>query len=127
MTMKRSMTAILAGQEIELAATFRAAGEIGQKIADPLLIAREMAVTAMLESQGVEREPKFRFTVANIAPILLIGARAAGDRRDQAAMEEIVFDAGFFAAAAVARDYINLLCIPQTEESAAEEDAPSGE
>jgi len=127
MMMKRSMTAHLAGEEIDLAATFRAASEIGQKIADPLLIAREIAVTAMLESQGVERDPKFRFTVDNIAPILLIGARAAGDTRDLAAMQEIVFDAGFFAAAAVARDYINLLCIPQTEESAPGEDAPAGE
>lgn len=123
--MKRTMTAKLAGEEIELAATFKAASEIGQRVADPLFIAREMALTSMLESQGVERDPKFRFTVENIGAVLHIGAKAAGDKRSLADFQELAFAAGFFASLVVARDYVNLICIPQTEELAPEGgDAP---
>ncbi|WP_146746422.1 hypothetical protein, partial [Rhodovulum viride] len=108
------MTAELAGQEIELAATFKAASEVMHKVVDPIFAAREIAVTAMLEAKGVEREPKFRFDVESIATVIYIGAKAADEEVKQERIQDLVFGAGFFAAAAVARDYINLLCIPQT-------------
>ena len=125
--MRRSMTAALGGEAIELAATFKAASEIGKKVADPLFIVREIALTAMLESQGVERDPKFRFTVENIAQILHIGLAAAGDKRDLGAVQDLAFAAGFFPAMNAARDYINLICIPQNEEPLSDGGDTAGE
>lgn len=116
--MKRCMTASLGGEDIELAATFKAASEIARLVADPLLITREIAMTAMLEGQSLSYDPKWRYTVDNLPVIIHIGMKAAGSQATLAQVQDMVFAAGFIAARQIATDYLTIICIPQSEELA---------
>lgn len=115
--MQREMIATLAGEEITLAATFKAASEIATKIADPMMITREIAVASMMEASGVTGyEPKWLYTIHNVPQILHVGMRAAGDKRTLEQVQELAFAAGFYAARDVATGYLTLIVAPQSQE-----------
>lgn len=113
----RELTVSLGGEDVTLAATFKASVEIADKIADPLVIAREASLEAMLGQAGQIYEPKWRFTVQNVPAIIHIGTKAAGDKRTLAEIQELVFAAGFIEARAVALDYLALIVTPRSEEA----------
>lgn len=109
----RSMTAEFGGLTLELAATFGAARDIAKQVADPLAIAREAALEAMIPGYN----PKFAFTVDNVPLIISIGAKAAGEKATLAQIQEAVFDAGFLAGKGIASDYLALIVTPRNQET----------
>jgi len=124
----RTMTAEFGGLRIDLAATFGAAREIARQVADPLAIAREAALEAMMGQVGQVYHPKFAFTVDNVPVIIHIGAKAAGEKVTLAEVQDAVFDAGLLVGKGVASDYLALIVTPRGQETIEGGDKePSGE
>lgn len=124
----RSMTIELAGREVELAATFKAASELSQKVGDPIAIAREAQIEAAMSQTGLIYHPKWSFTVDNVPLILHIGAKAAGSKMSLADMQDAVMEAGFLEAKASALEYIALIITPKAQEKVdSEGEAKPGE
>lgn len=113
----RSITVEIGGLRLELAATFGAARDIAKAVADPLAIAREAALEAMMGQVGQVYHPKFAFTVENVPMIIHIGAKAAGEKVTLAEVQDAVFDAGLLIGKAVASDYLALIVTPRGEET----------
>lgn len=126
--MQRRMTATLAGEDVTLAATFDAAAEIMEKVADPLAIARDAATEHALSAAGVVYDAKFKWNVRNVPQVIHIGMKAAGDKRDLKAVQQMVFDYGLIEGSAVAIQFITMLVTPQSEEAGTEKgEGGSGE
>lgn len=124
----RSMTAELAGRHIDLAATFGAAREMSQKVGDPIAIAREAQLEAAMGAAGMVYHPKWVFTVENVPAVLHIGAKAAGSKMTLAEMQDVVMEAGFLEAKAVALEYIALIITPKAQEQVeSDKEAKPGE
>lgn len=117
----RSMTAEFGGLRLELAATFGAARDIAKQVADPLAIAREAALEAMMAQVGQVYHPKFSFTVDNIPMLIHIGAKAAGEAVTIKDVQEAVFDAGLLVGKSIASDYLALIVTPRSEETQPDE------
>jgi len=118
----RELQGTLGGREITLAATFGASVEIAKKVGDPLMIAREANLEAMMINNGIPYTPKWNFNVENIPQILLIGMKAAGATAKISDVEELVFESGFPAARDLCVEYLALIVGPQPEEDADSED-----
>lgn len=117
----------LAGRSLQLAATFKASIQIAEKVADPLWIAREASIEAMMLERGLASyEPKFRFTVENVPLVLHIGLKAAGSSMSLEEVQEIVFDAGFGASRDAALEYLGLIVGPKPEEDLSGEKESEG-
>ena len=113
------------GEEIQLAATFDASMEIAEKVADPLQILRQIVAAAQL---GPAFQPKFVYTVANVAQILHIGQKAAGGKRTLKDMQKIAFDFGLVTAMSIADQYIALMVAPASDpRKPGKEDPDAGE
>lgn len=112
----REMTATLGGQQLVLAATFKASMEVANTVGDPLTIMREAALESMFLDQGIPYEPKWRFTVANVVQLIMIGLKAAGSTMKQDEVQDLIFEAGFLAGKEVAADYLARIAGPQPEE-----------
>lgn len=125
--MKRQMTATLAGEEVTLAATFDASVEIMEKVADPLSIAREAAIEAQFLAAGQVYDARFKLTVKNVPQIIFAGMRAAGDKRDLKAVQQLVFDHGLIESRAIAMDYVALIVTPTSEEATEKGEGEPGE
>lgn len=123
----REITVSLGGEEITLAATFKASIEIAEKVADPLAIAREAALEALFSQSLQAYDPRFRFSVKNVPQIIFAGMKAAGDKRTLEQVQELVFDAGFVDARDVAVEYIAILVTPKSEEIGENKGEASGE
>lgn len=124
----REIIVELGGEELTLAATFKASLEISERVGDPLMIVREAAIEAMMAKGGVTYEPKWRFTVANVPQIIWIGLKAAGDARKLEQVQELVFSAGFLDAKDVAARYLAGIVSPKSEElEASKEGEGAGE
>jgi hypothetical protein len=124
----RKLTATLGGEQLELAATFGAASDLHEKVGDPLAIAREAQIEAMLSGMGQVYHPKWAFTVKNVPTILHIGIKAAGGKMGLDKVQELVADAGFLEAKAVALDYIAMIVTPKSQEALEDDgDAAPGE
>lgn len=117
----RAMTAEFGGLRLELAATFGAARDIAKQVADPLAIAREAALEAMMAQVGQVYHPKFTFTVDNIPVLIHIGARAAGEKVTLAEIQDAVFEAGLLVGKSIASDYLALIVTPRSEETQPDE------
>lgn len=116
----RTMTIEHGGETYELAATFKASLEIADKVGDPLSIAREAVLEAIMMQTRMPYTPKFSFTVRNVPVILHAGLKAAGVDMKLAQVEELVFDHGFVHARLWAADYIALLVEPKPHKPEAE-------
>lgn len=124
----RKLKASLGGHELELAATFGAAADLSEQVGDPLAIAREAQIEAMLSGVGQVYHPKWQFTVKNVPTILYIGLKAAGRDMPLEKVQEMVVENGFMEAKTIALDYIALIVTPKSQELDREDgDAPSGE
>ncbi len=115
--MQRRLTATLAGEEVTLAATFEASVEISDKVHDPLAIARDAATEQAMAAAGMVYDARFKWNVKNLPAVLHIGMKAAGDKRDLKAVQELVFAHGLVESMSVAIQYITLIVTPQSEEA----------
>ena len=122
----REITVTLAGEEIELAATFKASMEVAKKVGDPLFIASEAALEAQLVGSGMPYNPKWRATIENVPVILHIGQKAAGGDRSLEDMQNLVFDNGFLESREVAFRYLALMTTTHSEEMTGEGGEGSG-
>lgn len=113
----RKLTATLGDEQLELAATFGAAADLHEKVGDPLAIAREAQIEAMLSGMGQVYHPKWAFNVKNVPLILHIGIKAAGGKMGLDKVQELVADAGFLEAKSVALDYIAMIVTPKSQEA----------
>jgi len=113
------------GEEHTLAATFDASVEIAKKVADPLYMVREAIAEATI---GMAYQPKFRFSVENVPVILHVGMKAAQSTMTLRAVQNLVFDIGFYPAKVLAEQYIRLMVeAPQIDIDTPESDTPPGE
>lgn len=112
----RELNTMLGSEPLTLAATFKASLEINERIADPLMIAREAAIEAMMTSSRMPYTPRWSFTVENVPMIIWIGLKHAGDKRTLSDVQDMVFDAGFIAGRDVAVEYLAKIVTPQSEE-----------
>ncbi len=110
----RTITALLADRDIELAATFGASEDVAKAVGDPLLIVREMGIEAQMQEAGLTYTPKWSFTVANVPKIIHIGMRAAGNKATLAEVQELAFDHGLLEAREVASEYLAALVTPES-------------
>jgi len=111
----REMHIELGGEQVTLAATFKASVEIADRVADPLEIAREASIEATLLTQNLPYQPKFKFDVKNVPMILWIGMKAAGDSRKLEDVQELVFEEGFIAARDIVLTYLASIVVPKSE------------
>lgn len=112
----REMTATLAGEDVELAATFKSSMEIAKKVADPLFISSEAGLETYFVSAGIPYQPKWRPTIENVPLILHIGQKAAGGSRTIEDMQDLVFRAGFIEARDQAFAYIAMMTTTKSAE-----------
>lgn len=112
----RKLKATLGEHDIELAVTFGAATELHEKVGDPLAIAREAQVEAMLTSTGQVYHPRWQFTVKNVPVIIHEGMKAAGSDMKLKELQEIISEAGFMEAKAIALDYVAAIVTPKSQE-----------
>jgi hypothetical protein len=122
----RKLKANLAGYEIELAVTFGAAAEIHEKVGDPLAIAREAQVEAMMVKAGQIYHPRWQFTVKNVPVILHEGIKAAGGTMSLEKVQEITAEAGFMEAKAIALDFVAAIVTPKSQELDADKPSEGG-
>jgi hypothetical protein len=124
----RSVTVEIAGRSFDLVATFAAARELAQKVADPMFIAREAAIDDQMSKSGIIYQPKFALTVDNVPLMLWIGAKASGNKVTLPEMQEAVFNHGFLECKSLVMDYLALIVTPQAMETVeAKPDAKPGE
>ena len=124
----REMNTALGSKELRLVANFRASMQIAEQIADPL-IAKEVAIDAMMQQAGMPYKPRFSFDIKNLPKLLHIAARAGDEKLSLEDVQELVFEAGFFEAQTVAIQYMELIVGPgpaATPKTEGESD-PSGE
>ena len=113
------------GDDIELAATFDASMEIADKVADPMQIHRQAVAS---EALGPAYQPKFAFTVANVAAILHIGHKAAGGAMTRKQINDLTFEIGALNSQVIAAEYIKLFLIGgEVKMKEGETAEPSGE
>lgn len=105
------------GLDLELAFTFGAAREIAQKVGDPLAIAREAALEAMMSQAGMVHQPKWIPTVDNVPMLLWIGAKHGGSDVKIERVQQAVFDHGFIEAKQIALDYLAGIVTPSAREN----------
>lgn len=122
----RKIKATLGDHDIELAITFGAAAELHDKVGDPLAIAREAQVEAMLASTGQVYHPRWEFSIKNVPVIIHEGMKAAGSKLKLSEVQDIVSDAGFMEAKAIALDFIAAIVTPKSQE-VSDIDADDGE
>lgn len=125
----REYETTLGGETVTLAATFKAAQDVAQKVADPLTIAREAAIEDVALKVGAfQHQPKWRFTVENVPVLFHIGIKAAGGNQTMEQVQALVFAEGFISARDKATEYLALIIGPRSEEiTASEGDNSSGE
>ena len=112
----RKMVADFGGLRFEMAAHFGAAREISEKVADPLIIHREAVVEGMFLKNNIPYQPKFTMTLKNVPVILMIGAKAAGEKISMADIENAMFEAGLHVGKEVALQYLTMFFIKGDEE-----------
>lgn len=112
-----SMQVTIGGLDLELGFTFGAGREIAQKVGDPLAIAREAALEAMLNQAGLVHNPKWQPTVENVPMILWIGAKHGGMKDLKLeAVQDAVFQHGFLESKVIAIDYLAGIVTPMARE-----------
>lgn len=112
----RKYTCTLGGKKLELVANFKASIEIAKEVGDPLMIAREAALEAMMISKSFPYNPRWSFSVESVPQILHIGLKAAGSKMTLEQLQDLVFEEGFAAARDHSIEYLSLIIGPSAEE-----------
>lgn len=126
MAFQRELIADLAGRRFSLVATWRASEEIANRVADPIFIQREAALVQMNAEIGLPYQPRFSFSVSNVAEIIWIGAKAGGEKVGLEEVKDAVFEGGYEAATRIASEYLELILGPKpTVEVEASKETPA--
>ena len=112
----RKYTCVIAGESLELTANFAASMEIAKEVGDPLMIAREAAMEAMMISKSFPYNPRWVFSVENVPKLLHIGVKANGSDMKLEKVQELVFEEGFANSRDHAVEYLALIVGPAPEE-----------
>lgn len=125
----RELETELGGTPIKLKADFAAALSIAEKVGDPLMIAREAMLEALMLEQKLTYNPKWKFTVKNVPLIIYIGMERNASSTKIEDVQNLVFEGGFQQAREVALEYLALIIGPTPEQSleSTEESDGSGE
>jgi len=121
----REYTCTLAGEALELTANFKASMEIAKEVGDPLMIAREAALEAMMLAKSFPYNPRWSFTIENVPQLLHIGVKMSGSKITLEHIQELVFDEGFASSRDHAIEYLSLIVGPAPEEEL--EDSADGD
>lgn len=105
----------LADKSVKLAATFKASIRLAKEVGDPLEIAREANLEALMLSQNIPYQPRWKFTVENVPKIIHIGMSEGGSNFTLEQVQELVFDAGFSEARSLCIEYLGLIIGPKSE------------
>lgn len=119
----RHITVKLGAKSLRLAASFGAAEEISDTVADAFFIVKNILLNAQMEAGGVTSyTPKFEYTAKNIAQILTIAVRHTDglDLGDDE-VRQLIMDAGLIEAAMETQKYISFLVTPSTERKTKDE------
>lgn len=111
-----SMQVTIGGLDLELALTFGAAREIAQKVGDPLAIAREASLEAMMAQSGIAHTPKWVPTIENVPLLIWIGAKHSTPDIKLERVQEAVFEHGFLEAKMAALNYLAAIVTPSARE-----------
>jgi len=120
----REYTCTIAGETLTLVANFKASMKIAKEVGDPLMIARESAVEAMMLSKSFPHNPRWSFSVENVPQILHIGINAGSTKMTLERVQELVFEEGFAHARDMVIEYLALIIGPMPEEDV--EDSSDG-
>ena len=120
----REYTCTLGGVEVTLTANFMASIKIMKDVGDPLLIAREAGVEAMMLAKNFPYNPRWTFTIENVPKLIHIGINAGETKMTLERVQELVFDEGFANARDLAIEYLALIIGPTPEEEV--EDSAAG-
>lgn len=112
-----SKAVTIGGIDLELAFTFGAAREIAQKVGDPLAIAREAALEAMMANVNMVHNPKWLPTVDNVPLMIWIGAKHGGFAGKLEDVQDAVFLHGFVECKQIALDYLAGIVTPSARET----------
>ncbi len=112
----RKYTCELAGETLELVANFATSMEIAKEVGDPLMIAREASLEAMMIAKSFPYNPRWTFSVENVPKLLYIGVKASGSKIKLERIQELVFEEGFALSRDHAIEYLSLIVGPAPEE-----------
>lgn len=115
--MMRDMTIPIGGENKRLVADFAASLRVNDEICDPLEIARQASMEAVMLDAGIKYETKFKLGTVEVVNILMIGLDAAKSGVSRAKLEEAVFEMGLLAAKEYASQYIALIVVPTSQEA----------
>lgn len=114
--------------QLDLAVTFGVAREIGEKVADPLLIAQDAALAHRMAAVGLSHKPRFEFTATNIPLVLWLGAKVNHPDLKLSDVQEACIDAGLGVAMGLADGFLAQFIDPRGQEKPeARGDAKPGE
>ncbi len=119
----RTYTCTLAGEDVKLTANFATSMEIAKEVGDPLLIAREAALEAMMIAKGFPHTPRWMFSVENVPQLLYIGIKASGSKMTLAQVQDLVFEEGFAPSRDYAIEYLAMIVGPAPEPESVEDSA----
>ena len=112
----RSHSVELGHMQLDLAVTFGVARDIREKVADPLKIAQEAAISARFSAAGIARAASFEFDVENVPLILWLGAKPNHSEVKLSDVQEACCDIGFAAAMHIADGYLAQFIAPRSQE-----------
>ncbi len=107
--MKREMILNLGGKDYDLVANWKASLDISQQVIDPLVMARDAAVSVHFAENNIPYTSKFEFTVENTARILHCALRANGHDLTLDDVGEAVLSDGIIPHVGNAEKFITLL------------------
>lgn len=124
----RSYSVELGSLQLDLAISFGVAKEIGEKVADPMLIAQEAATSAHMARMGIVHKSRFEFSVQNIPMIIWIGAKLGNPALKLSEVQEACCEIGFMPAMTIADRYLVQFIAPRSQENVdTDKDAKPGE
>lgn len=102
--------------QLDLAVTFGVARDIREKVADPLKIAQEAAISARFAAAGINRNAGFEFDVENVPMILWLGAKVHHSDLKLSEIQEACCDIGFANAMQIADGFLAQFIAPRSQE-----------
>lgn len=124
----RTHKTTLGGKPVSLSASFQTLDEIAERVGDPITILREMGVEALAIKAGLyQYQPKFRFTVENVANLLHIGISHAGGDMTLEQVKDAIFCEGLESVKDKAENYLVLNVTPETEQEVSGKEPSTGE
>lgn len=114
--MARSMTLSLGGKQYELVASWKASMDIAENVMDPVVLAKDAALTQQFLKHNIAYDSKFEFTAENTARILHCALRSNGHELTFNEVGEAMVSDGIIEHVGEADKFISLLISNGSEE-----------